>query len=87
MDLDTWTDVQWTKVNWMQGAMGLTPWYQTATGAAQASPPPPVVRPCTAQGTLLIRPQGCLGAQPLTPDCHRHCPGWSAASWGVSKLS
>ena len=43
VDSDTWTQVQWEKITWMQQAMGLKPWYQVATGAAKPTPSPPAV--------------------------------------------
>lgn len=48
MDSNVWTDVQWTKIQWMIDAMGLQPWYLVASNSVPAntvSPPPPAVTP------------------------------------------
>ena len=51
MDGDTWTQIQWKKIAWMQQATGLKPWYKVATGAAKPTPSSPVVG--TPNGGLL----------------------------------
>ena len=59
MDGNQWTAIQWTKINWLIGAIGLQPWYVTAQASGQPASPPPQVRcspsapKCSAPGAMM----------------------------------
>ena len=57
IDGNQWTDIQWTKVNWLTGAIGLQPWYIGAQTATVVPSPPPKV---AYHGLLaLLSPLAC----------------------------
>lgn len=73
---NSWVNILWTKVNWMQEATGMTPWYLApATPAPTASPPP-------AAAAVSIR----MCAHACTQSTACNMPPTLALGWFVHSL-